>query len=159
MNDRLLSIYLNDHLAGATAGVELVRRAASSNAGTAYAEFLRSLQREIEEDKIALEELMETLGVRKDPIKPRAAWFAEKIGRLKFNGQLLGYSPLSRLLELEGLMLGVSGKLALWKGLKTLSDHDPRLAVADFDELIQRALAQRNDIEEQRQSAAEDALT
>ena len=38
-----------------------------------------------------------------------AGWVAEKAGRLKLNGSLLTYSPLSRLVELEGLSLGVEG--------------------------------------------------
>ena len=46
--------------------------------------------------------------------KSAGAWTAEKFGRLKPNGQLTGYSPLSRLVELEGLKLGITGKLGLW---------------------------------------------
>ena len=38
------------------------------------------------------------------------AWSAEKFGRLKLNGQLSGYSPLSRLEELEILALVAEGK-------------------------------------------------
>ena len=48
-------------------------------------------------------------------------WTGEKLGRLKLNGQLLGYSPLSRLIELEGLMLGIAGKLAMWIALSSRS--------------------------------------
>ncbi|MGH2756610.1 MAG: hypothetical protein ACRDI3_02345 [Actinomycetota bacterium] len=72
---------------------------------------------------------------------------------------MTGYSPLSRLLELEGLMLGVTGKLGMWSALKDIADHDSRLAVADFDTLIERAVAQRTCLEEQRRQAAEEALT
>ena len=61
---------------------------------------------------------MDRLGVRKDPLKPAAAWMAEKLGRLKLNGQLSGYSPLSRVVELEGLHIGITGKLELWKALE-----------------------------------------
>jgi hypothetical protein len=159
MNDKLLGIYLNDHLAGAALGVELAKRVVSNNEGTTYASFLVEIEREIEQDKAALEQLMDTLVVPKDRIKQGAAWVAEKFGRLKLNGQVTGYSPLSRLLELEGLMLGVTGKLALWSALKDIADHDPRLAVADFDTLIERAVAQRTGLEEQRRQAAEEALT
>jgi hypothetical protein len=44
--------------------------------------------------------------------KVGVAWIGEKIGRLKFNGRLLGRLPLSDLEELELLRLGVEGKLA-----------------------------------------------
>jgi hypothetical protein len=82
----------------------------------------------------------------------------EKIGRLKLNGQLRGYSPLSRLLELEGLALGIEGKLALWRSLRQVAGEEPRLAPVDFDGLVQRAKAQLDELEAQRLRAAATAL-
>ena len=55
------------------------------------------------------------LGVKPDRPKVAAGWTAEKIGRLKPNAQLRGYSPLSPLVELEGLLIGIQGKLAMWR--------------------------------------------
>ena len=159
MDDKLLGIYLNDHLAGSVAGLDLARRALSSNKGTAYESFLRDLVTAIEDDKRELEALMETLGISQDRLKQIAAWAAEKAGRLKLNGQLTGYSPLSRLVELEGLFLGVTGKRSLWRTLKQIADHDSRLAVTDFDKLITRAEEQRYGLEEHRLRAATEALT
>lgn len=159
MNDRLLSIYLNDHLAGATAGLELAKRALSSNKGTAYGTFLAELSRDIEEDKATLAGLMDTLGITQDRVKRSGAWLVEKIGRLKLNGQLTGYSPLSRLVELEGLRLGVEGKLCLWKTLQDVANQDSRLAVTDFDEMIRRAETQIAGLEKHRQNAGVEALT
>lgn len=159
MDDKLLGIYLNDHLAGSVAGLDLARRALSSNKGTAYESFLGDLVTAIEDDKRELEALMETLGISQDRLKQIAAWAAEKAGRLKLNGQLTGYSPLSRLVELEGLFLGVTGKRSLWRTLKQIADHDSRLAVTDFDKLITRAEEQRYGLEEHRLRAATEALT
>ena len=110
----LLAIYLNDHLAGSTVGRDLSRRSADSNRGTSYEPFLSQLAGEIDEDRRSLLAIMDALGVRVDRFKAAAAWGAEKLGRLKLNGQLRGYSPLSRVVELEGLVLGVYGKRALW---------------------------------------------
>lgn len=106
MDDKLLSIYLNDHLAGAAAGLELARRTLSNNEGTSYESFLRDLVQAIEEDKTELESLMDTLGISHDRLKQGAAWVAEKAGRLKLNGQLTGYSPLSRLVRAGRPLLG-----------------------------------------------------
>ena len=118
MSRRLLGIYLNDHLAGAVGGLELARRTQSSNEGTELGSFLEKLIIEIEEDKAALEAVMDHLGVRKNPTKQAVVWLAEKVGRyLKLNGQLTGYSDLSRLLELETLALALEGKLSLWRSL------------------------------------------
>ena len=116
----LLAIYLNDHLAAATGARDLARRATSSNRGSEYGPFLERLAGEIAEDRESLIAIMRTLKVRVDPLKVLVGWGAEKVGRLKLNGRLLGYSPLSRVVELETLYLGVHGKLALWRSLQRL---------------------------------------
>ena len=153
-----LSIYLNDHLAGATAGANLARRAAASNEGTVYGPELEAVANEIEEDRAALLDVMQRLAVGQDHLKTALAWGAEKVGRLKLNGQLLGYSPLSRLEEIEALSLGVEGKLVLWRALRTTHGSDPRLADVELDELIERARSQRRRLERQRLRAADEAL-
>lgn len=159
VNDKLLGIYLNDHLAGAEIGVEVAKRSLSKNTGTSYGTFLAELLPQIEEDRATLARLMDALGISQDKLKHGAAWAAEKIGRLKLNGQLTGYSPLSRLVEFEGLKLGVAGKLSLWRSLKEIAGHDSRLAIEDFDELIRRAETQLDGLEKHRLAAATDALT
>lgn len=144
----MLAIYLNDHLAGSTVGVELSRRARGSNKGTPLGEFLATLTVEIEEDRDTLEEVMEAVGAGRDRLKVVGAWAGEKAGRLKLNGSWLSYSPLSRVVELEGLRLGVEGKACLWRMLRELAD--PRLSGFDFDALIARAESQRDQLEQRR---------
>ncbi len=156
--DRFLGIYLNDHLAGAIAGLELAKRAARNNEGTPLGTFLARLTTDIDEDRRALETLMSDLGVRRDVVKDAAAWMAEKVGRLKLNGRLVGYSDLSRLVELEGLSLGVEGKLAMWRNLSRVRQRYQALEDANIEELIQRAEAQRRELGEARQEAAIRAL-
>lgn len=142
-----LPIYLNDHLAGATVGVELARRVHASNRGdAAFGDPLARICREIEEDRAALEQAIDQLGLSRSHVKPAGAWVAEKLGRLKLNGRLRGYSPLSRLLELEGLMIGITGKLALWKTLGEL-DATQDLGI-DFAQLATRATEQRSAVED-----------
>jgi hypothetical protein len=155
----LLAIYLNDHLAGATVGLELARRAAGSNRGTSYGPFLDDLAAEIREDRESLLETMRSLHVGVDRVKVTVAWAAEKLGRLKLNGQLRGYSPLSRLVELEALTLGVTGKLAMWRALDQLEPDRPELANATLQNLIGRAQRQLAGLEEQRRNAVAEALT
>jgi hypothetical protein len=155
---KLLGIYLNDHLAGATAGLELVKRARGANERTEYGEALTRLADGIEADRRALEGVMERLDVGRDHPKVLAGWVAEKVGRLKPNGQLLGYSPLSRVLELEGLALGVTGKLALWRTLHGLAAEDDRLDAAYLGRLAERAERQLAELEEQRREAVREAF-
>ena len=153
---KLLGIYLNDHFAGSVVGVELARRAAGSNAGTELGAFLERLVGEIESDRDALASLMEAQGVGRDPLKRGGAWVAEKLGRLKLNGRLTGYSPLSRLIELEGLMLGVTGKLGLWRALIAADVEAPE--GVDLGALVASAERQRNELEEWRLRAAREAV-
>jgi hypothetical protein len=157
MSKKLLSIYLNDHLAGATVGLELARRARGANEGTPLGEMLAGLEREIDEDRDSLKALMSKLGVREDPLKVAAGWAAEKAGRLKLNGQLTGYSPLSRLVELEGLYVGVTGKLSLWKNLE--ATHGERIGGIDIAALSKRAESQRRRLATARRKAAEEAIS
>jgi hypothetical protein len=153
-----LSIYLNDHLAGATAATRLARRAAANNRSTPYGEALDALAEELEQDRRTLVEVMRRLSVGQDRLKVALAWGAEQASRLKLNGELLRYSPLSRLEELEALSLGVEGKLALWKALQQTHGDDPRLGGVDLGVLVARAQSQRRRLERQRARAADEAL-
>jgi hypothetical protein len=154
---KYLATYLNDHLAGATAGSELARRAASENEGTPLGELLSKLAEEIAEDREALLELMGTLDVRVDRKKVVAGWTAEKAGRLKPNAQLRGYSPLSPLIELEALSLGIEGKRLLWRSLETVADEHG-LPAERLAELADRARRQRDRVERQRMKLVARAL-
>jgi hypothetical protein len=158
VNARYLAIYLNDHLAGAMLGVELVRRVQRENEGTPLGDFLRKLGAEIVEDRGTLLRLMDDLGVARSTSKLLGAWAAEKLGRLKLNGQLTGYSPLSRLVELEGLSGGIEGKRLMWVALAQLAERDERLRDFDFPALEERARSQRERLEPHRVAAAADAL-
>ena len=148
-----LATYLRDHLGGASFGVELAQRVAESNAGTEFGEPLSRIAAEIEADREELVSLMEALNVPRDVVKESIAWAGEKVGRLKLNNRLLGYSPLSRLEELEALMLGVSGKLALWRLLINVREQYFPLASADLPALVERAEVQRLLLEDMRMKA------
>jgi len=156
--DTLLRIYLNDHLAGATAGLALARRMARSHRGQDEADQLRRLADEIDEDRSALLRIMASLGITVRAYKVSAAWLGEKAGRLKFNGRLLARSPLSDLEELEILRLGVEGKAAGWRSLRTLADTDGRLDPGRLDDLITRAQRQISELEQCRVRAADRLL-
>ena len=151
----VLGIYLNDHLAGATAGTELARRAAGSAQDREEHAALRSFAAEVAQDRAALLEIMAALGIPVRTYKVCAAWIGEKAGRLKLNGRLFTRSPLSGLEELEILRLGVEGKAAGWRTLRVLADTDQRLDPARLDELIARARRQADLLEDLRVRAAD----
>ncbi|MDX8028703.1 SRPBCC family protein [Lentzea sp. BCCO 10_0856] len=140
MNTELLSIYLNDHLAGAMAGTELARRISRTHPE------LRILADDIEADRKELLDVMTEVGVEQRPHKVAIGWLTEKAGRLKFNGRLLGRSPLSDVLELETLRIGIEGKSAMWRALQALGAVDAER----LERLLQRAAGQAELVETYR---------
>ncbi len=64
----------------------------------------------------------------------------ERVGRLKLNGRLVGYSPLSRVLELEALMSGVQAKRGLWRALRQSGEFTG--GDVDLSDLERRAIEQ-----------------
>ena len=156
MGDRL-DIYLNDHLAGSTVGVELARRLRGSNEDDPeFGPVLTDVCAEIEADREELQAMMDQLGVGQSTIKPLAARLGERLGRLKPNGQLRGYSPLSRLVELEMLQIGVTGKRRLWRALERT--HADDLSGFELGALAERATEQLRRLEALHLKAASLAL-
>lgn len=155
----LLSIYLNDHLAGSAAGLALIGRSAEAHRGAPAGPPLAKIAVEIEEDRDSLLGFMAALEVDVQQYKLAGAWLVERIGRLKPNGYLLSRSPLSSVVELEGMLIGVTGKEAGWRSLRTLADTEPRLDAAKLDRLIERAQQQAATLEELRRAAAEEAFS
>jgi hypothetical protein len=152
-------IYLQDHFAGATGGVELAKRSAKANRGTEFGDPLTRLAGDVGADREALKRLMGRCDVSPSAVKVGLAWGAEKAGRLKPNGQLRGYTPLGRLVEIEALITGVSGKLSLWRALTRVAPSDPRLDAAQLADLVARAEDQLARLHDLRDRAAPLALS
>ncbi len=153
--DELLGIYLNDHLTGASVGVELIRRSAKGQLAAHRRTELSRLAAEVEQDRASLVSLMKTLGAPVQKHRVAAGWAVEKLGRLKPNGTWVHRSPLSDVIELESLRLGVEGKLCLWRLLRQLADTDTRISVVDLDDLEERAVGQIETLEAMRLEAGE----
>ena len=155
----LLAIYLRDQLALGVLWRELARRAQRHNRGTALSEPLERVAAGIAEDVETFESIMRELGVATNPVKTSLAVVAERFGRLKLNGRLGSYSPLSRFEELEFLTMGIDGKKQLWTTLRDLASLESRLPEVDFDDLIERAEEQRAALEPYRVRAGRDAFS
>ncbi len=134
----LLAVYLNDHLAASTAGVELARRAAKAHDGERGEELSR-LADEIAEDREALRDLMSRLDVAESTVKKAAGWAGEKVGRLKPNDHLVSRSPLSDVLELEALRAGTAARICGFQVLRAVAVHDDRVTKEELEALIDRA--------------------
>ena len=149
-----LATYLSDHFAGATFGLELVRRCRAKNEGTPFAAPLSDLVREIEADRRTLLALVKRLGLEPSIVKAAVGWTLEKARRLKPNGSVFAYTPLSRLAELEILVTGITGKRALWQALDAHFPAGERIEEFDFGALAERAEGQLEVAERLRLDAA-----
>ena len=143
-----MSVYLNDHLAGSAAGVQLAKRCREAHGDSDLGKYLEDLVGEIEADRRVLERVMTRVGARSNLVKQAGALGAEVLARLKQLTPDLGAgSTAARLEEMELLSLGIEGKRLLWALLNELSRSDERLAEFDFAVLGEGAQAQREGLE------------
>ncbi|MGF1665396.1 MAG: hypothetical protein ACFCVC_03890 [Acidimicrobiia bacterium] len=143
----LLEIYLDDHWAVAGAGAALARRVARNNVSTVWASRLESLAVDIEADERVLTLTRGEMGLDGGRWKRRFAVSAEVVGRLKPNGRIISYSPLSRVLELEGLIAGVAAKRCLWVAISRALATGGATSSVDYAEMERRAVEQSRVLE------------
>jgi len=158
IDTNLLGIYMNDQLAAGVVWREVARRSAGSNKGTALGEAVDRVATQIAEDVATFERIMDRLGIERSRVKTTLAVAGERVGRLKLNGRLFSYSPLSRFAELDFLAAGIEGKRILWANLRDFADLADRLPDVDFDGLIERAERQRAELEPFRAQAGREAF-
>ena len=149
-----LGVYLNDHLGGSGAGVEIAEKLRSGNEGTPFGGVLNDLVLEIKEDQATLENLMDRLGIERSPSRQSAGGGLGKLRGLATGKQRTGSAELSRLMDIENLSLGIEGKLAMWRELQEVADMDQRLASTDLAGLADRARRQRETLERYRLQCA-----
>jgi hypothetical protein len=154
MSNEHLALYLNDHLAGSAAALELLEHLEREHVGSATERFVAELRADITADRQELEALMARLHVSSGPPRKAAAWLAEKATELKLRlGDPAGGA--FRLLEsLEGVSLGIEGKRLLWRALAAASRDAPALLGPDYERLQRRAEEQRQQVEVVRLTAA-----
>jgi hypothetical protein len=158
LNSEVLRLYLNDHMAGSIAAIELVEHLAQLSKGTERATWFLELGSEIEEDHQALRLLIERLGGQESTTRNTAAWLAEKVAWVKLKLDDPGTDHLRFLEALETLGLGIQGKLGLWRALRTISDDRGALGPLDLSNLEQRARDQFKRVETERLAVARAAF-
>lgn len=132
-----LDSYLNDHLAGSVGALELIAHCAQLYKGERLGAFFTYLKTEIRADQDILRDLMTRLGVEESKVRQASAWTGEKLGRALLAIAGNKRDGLGLLLTLEGLIMGITGKVLLWRALS--SANLPELEVFDFKKLRRRA--------------------
>lgn len=159
-NAELLHTYLNDHLAGSVAALELIEHLTKKFPGSELESFLADLYAHIEVDQEVLRDLLDAFEQSESSIRKAGAWIAEKFARPKFaiEKEDVSGSGVGLLEALEGLVLGITGKQLLWRALAAASQAWPQLRGPDYAALERRAAEQRDRVEEKRITAAREAF-
>jgi hypothetical protein len=97
----------------------------------------------IDQDRETLSAMLRTEGIAPRRYKVALARAIEAVGLLKANGTIVRRSPLTSVLELEALRMGVTGKHALWSALRQTELSDRH----DFTALMERAGRQLEELE------------
>jgi hypothetical protein len=153
-----LVTYLNDHLAGSVIALELMEHLERAHEGTPLAAFLAGLRAEVAADRDELERIIERLGARESLPRQAAAWFAEKVARLKLQLDTRAPGPMGLFEGLEVISLGIEGKHSLWRALSAVAGDVPALQGVEYERLLERAAEQRRRVEAERLAAAGAAL-
>ncbi|PRZ18704.1 NAD-dependent epimerase/dehydratase family protein [Nesterenkonia sandarakina] len=143
----LLRQYMADHLAGATAGTNRIKRMAADYVDTPVFPEISEVAEAIRRERGFLVKLIQRQGFPTSPASTTIAWMGERVGRLKPNGRLPGgRSPSTLVVEAEMMITAVTGKLHGWKVMR---DHADALGVDPqvFEGLILDAENQREQLE------------
>ena len=155
--ERLLRIYLDDHWAASGAAVARAARMVDSNAESPWAGPVTRLSEHLADDDRALGRIRASLAIDSGGWKRRASLMGERIGRLTPNGRVAGYSPLSRVIELEMLTAHLAASRLLWQTLRRLDDA--RLSAVDLAGLELRTEVQLGSLHEMHDRAVDVALS
>jgi len=98
----------------------------------------------------AIQWLIEKLDKKPNAIRKAGAWVAEKLSRAKIHPGESPEGEMGLYLALEGLVLGITGKCVLWRGLEAAAVDAPELRGLDYAQLQVRAKEQRDRVEAKR---------
>lgn len=145
-----LSDYLNDHLAGSVAALELLERLIKNYEEQPLGQFFQNLHNEIEADQEILKGLIQKLGEHESKVRKAGGWLIEKLSRPKIPLDESAEGEMGLFMALEALVLGITGKQILWNGLAGASASTPGLEGLDYASLARCATEQRERVEAKR---------
>lgn len=152
-----LTIHLRDQHAIARGVLSLAQRAAANQRGTSSEPELDRLVSDLHEDQRALLRAMRQVGTSPSLVKTYGAQLGERAGRLKLNGQVRGSSPLSPVVELEGLLDGLTAGHNVWVVLR---DHaGVALEGVDAARMVERKVDQLDRVRALWHDAARSAFS
>jgi len=158
MSQLRLATYLNDHLAGYRAAIELIKHLESVNAGTKLEPTFAQWRREITEDQAELQRLMDRLQTPISRTRQATAWIAQKMSQIRLQLDDPAGGELHLLQAVEALAVGVDSKIALWNALEAAADCVPGITLQTIRRVKQHAIELRQRVEDVRITLACAAL-
>jgi len=143
--------YLKDHLTGADAAIEMVRRLRETHRGTPEGRLFASLYEQFREDRADVEALLADVPASRLSIKRIAGRATGTVLQV-----VSGCQPgdLSLFRTIEALAIGVQGKRCLWRAAQRLATDPPAPNRRNFVELEAAAVSQWEEIERYRSALA-----
>lgn len=143
--------YLNEHLSGSHAALNLLGALVKGH--PAAAGVYMGLHASIRHNRLALEGLMASAGIRQARTMEMTARIASHLALLRFRSHGLEHGCLGLVEALEALELGVEGQMMLWRGLKQHQEKVQPWKGADFEALLGSAAEQKALVENLRTDA------
>ncbi len=158
MSNENLTTYLKDHHAGSVAALELVDHLIETFEGKSLEQFFKNLRKEIDADQERLEELIKKVGAKESAVRKTGAWVVEKFARMKVRVNGSEKDQMGLLDALEALLIGITGKGALWSALEAASENVASLHGVDYARLQQRARGQCDLVDAKRLACAREVF-
>lgn len=149
-----LATYLTDHFAGSQAALEIIEKIEASYPESPAAAVVSAILPELLMERDVLRQLLEQLDSSPSNARRALGWLSEKLMDLKLRMDDPELGGLRLLESLEVLLIGISGKIALWNALASAKSVQPLLAAVDFEELLRMAHSQHARVDAQRIAAA-----
>ena len=158
MSNQNLTTYLKDHHAGSVAALELVDHLIETFEGKSLEQFFENLRKEIDADQRSLQELIKKVDAKESAVRKAGAWMAEKFARMKVRVSDSEKDQMGLLDALEALLIGITGKEALWSALEAASENVASLRGVDYARLQQRARGQCDLVDTKRLECAREVF-
>jgi hypothetical protein len=159
MSTHHLGTYLNDHLAGSVAALELLTHVVEKHADLVDVQTVLSIKHDIEADRETLEALMARFGIDHKHPRKVMGWLADRVTRLKLAIDDPADHTFRAFEMIELVSVGIAGKNGLWRSLSALGGTHPALAELDYPALLARGRDQHARLETLHAALARAALT
>jgi hypothetical protein len=157
LDEETLATYLNDHLAGSVAALQLMDRICAAHGDGPIGLLMTRLRADVAFEQTQVRQLLTALSAKESQVRRAVAWIGEQFLRFKIGAGERDDSGLMLFEALEALSMGFFGRMSLWRILSVVRDDLP-LAL-DFDALATRASRHLADLEEARLAAGLAALS